>query len=172
MRGLRNNNPLNIRHSADRWQGARVAQTDKAFVQFQSMAYGYRAAWKVLDTYCLRFKRERKVYNVRNIIGQWAPPTENDTDAYVRAVVMLSGLGGNENMPRPKHYRAFGEVDKLVRLIAAMTCVENGIKWEQVDRKAIWEGYRLAFIKTNGDTIPTGPHWDEYWDWAPMPYGK
>ena len=172
MRGLRNNNPLNIRHSADRWLGARTTQTDKAFVQFQSMAYGYRAAWKVLDTYCLRFKRERKVYNVRNIIGQWAPPTENDTDAYVRAVVMLSGLGGNENMPRPKHYRAFGEVDKLVRLIVAMTCVENGIKWEQVDRKAIWEGYRLAFIKTNGDTIPTGPHWDEYWDWATMPYGK
>ena len=28
-RGLRNNNPLNIRHSKDRWQGARKEQTDK-----------------------------------------------------------------------------------------------------------------------------------------------
>ena len=144
-RGLRNNNPLNIRHSADKWQGARIAQTDKAFVQFTSMAYGYRAAWKILDTYCLAFKREGKAYNVRNIIGRWAPPTENDTDAYVRAVVKLSGLGGNENMPRPKHYRAFDEVEKLVRLIRAMVCVENGIKWEEVDRDAIWEGYDLAF---------------------------
>ncbi len=144
-RGLRNNNPLNIRHSADRWQGARINQTDKAFVQFTSMAYGYRAVWKILDTYCLTFKRERKAYNVRNIIGRWAPSTENDTDAYVRAVVKLSGLGGNENMPRPKHYRAFDEVDKLVRLIRAMTCVENGIKWEEMDKDAILQGYRLAF---------------------------
>ena len=189
-RGLRNNNPLNIRHSADKWQGARIAQTDKAFVQFTSMAYGYRAAWKILDTYCLAFKREGKAYNVRNIIGRWAPPTENDTDAYVRAVVKLSGLGGNENMPRPKHYRAFDEVDKLVRLIRAMVCVENGIKWEEVDTKDIWEGYDLAFPdarKTKDRNPPTsnkpfdipparlpdeitkiGPHWDEYWDWSPQ----
>ena len=47
-RGLRNNNPLNIRHSASRWQGARVEQTDKAFVQFTSLAMGYRAAWRIL----------------------------------------------------------------------------------------------------------------------------
>mgnify|MGYP003533551919 FL=1 len=44
-RGIRNNNPLNIRLSADKWQGMREEQTDKAFVQFKSMAYGYRAAW-------------------------------------------------------------------------------------------------------------------------------
>ena len=189
-RGLRNNNPLNIRHSADRWQGARIAQTDKAFVQFTSMAYGYRAAWKILDTYCLTFKKEGKAYNVRNIIGRWAPPTENDTDAYVRTVVKLSGLGGNENMPRPKHYRAFDEVDKLVRLIRAMVCVENGIKWEDVDITDLWHGYDLAFpnarkIKDRNppssnqplDISPArlpdeitriGPHWDEYWDWSPQ----
>ena len=169
-RGLRNNNPLNIRHSADRWQGARINQTDKAFVQFTSMAYGYRAVWKILDTYCLTFKRERKAYNVRNIIGRWAPPTENDTDAYVRDAVKLSGLGGNENMPRPKHYRAFGEVDKLVRLIMAMTCVENGIKWEEVDKEAIWQGYDLAFPGVRKDD--KNVVWDEYWDWSPKAYGK
>ena len=54
-RGMRNNNPLNIRHSADHWQGAAAEQQDKSFVQFESMAYGYRAAWKVLDSYCLHF---------------------------------------------------------------------------------------------------------------------
>ena len=197
MRGLRNNNPLNIRHSADRWQGARINQTDKEFVQFTSVAYGYRAVWKILDTYCLTFKKERKAYNVRNIIGRWAPPTENDTDAYVRAVVKLSGLGGNENMPRPKHYRAFEEVDKLVRLIMAMTCVENGIKWEQVDKEAIWQGYDLAFPGVRPPSVilnevkdlnahsgctqilpPDGRQddknvvWDEYWDWSPLAYGE
>ena len=54
-RGIRNNNPLNIRHSADRWQGARGEQKDKSFVQFKSMAYGYRAAWKTLQSYYNRF---------------------------------------------------------------------------------------------------------------------
>ena len=29
-RGIRNNNPLNIRHSTDRWQGASEEQTDKS----------------------------------------------------------------------------------------------------------------------------------------------
>ena len=31
-RGIRNNNPLNIRHSSDKWQGAAMTQTDKSFV--------------------------------------------------------------------------------------------------------------------------------------------
>ena len=192
-RGLRNNNPLNIRHSADRWQGARIMQTDPDYVQYKDIKWGFRAAWKILDTYCLTFKKEGKAYNVKNIIGRWAPPTENDTDAYVRAVVKLSGLGGNENMPRPKHYWNFEEVDKLVRLIRAMVCVENGIKWEKVDTKDIWKGYDLAFPdarKTKDRNPPSsnkpldipparlpdeitkiGPHWDEYWDWSPQAYG-
>ena len=144
-RGIRNNNPLNIRHSKDKWQGIAITQTDKSFVQFQSMAYGYRAAWKILDTYFLRFRRERQVYNVRNIIACWAPPSENDTDAYVRAVVRLSGLGGNEQIPRPNRYRNFERLDKTARLMAAMTCVECGVPLKQVDVKAIWEGYDLAY---------------------------
>ena len=54
-RGIRNNNPLNIRHSADQWQGACEEQKDKSFVQFKTMAYGYRAAWKTLQSYYNRF---------------------------------------------------------------------------------------------------------------------
>ena len=67
-RGIRNNNPLNIRHSADRWQGVRQEQTDKSFVQFKSMAYGYRAAWKTLQSYYNRFRAQGKEFTVRNII--------------------------------------------------------------------------------------------------------
>ena len=187
-RGLRNNNPLNIRHSKDEWEGRAMTQTDREFVQFQTMAYGYRAAWKTLDTYCLRFRRERKVYNIRTIIARWAPPSENDTDAYVRAVVRLSGLGGNENIPRPNRYRNFERLEKTARLLAAMTCVECGIQWEQVDWDAIWQGYDLAWTgRLKGlaedappaqeatDSEPTDEDlkhpethsvWDEYWDWS------
>ena len=191
-RGLRNNNPLNIRHSADHWQGAAEEQTDKAFVQFKTLAYGYRAAWKVLESYFKTFHNERKPYTVRNIIARWAPAQENDTEAYIRSVVNLAGLGGNENMPRPLRYYNYNELEKMVRLIAAMTCVENGISYKKVDTDAIWLGYDLAFPGRRKETrtsIPSGspvdvspfyvagqpvgssPDWDEYWDWSPEAFG-
>ena len=141
-RGMRNNNPLNIRHSASRWQGARVEQTDGSFVQFVSMAYGYRAAWKVLESYWKHFKRGRLPFTVGNIIHRWAPPSENHTDAYVRTVLKLTSLGGNEHLPRPFAGIA---IDKLVRLLAAMTTMECGIPYREVDVQAIWDGYELAF---------------------------
>ena len=39
-RGIRNNNPLNIRRTAkDQWQGLRAQQTDASFCQFESLDY-------------------------------------------------------------------------------------------------------------------------------------
>ena len=163
-RGIRNNNPLNLRHSADQWQGARKEQTDKSFVQFESMAYGYRAAWKTLDSYWKHFKQLRQPFTVRAIISRWAPPSENDTDAYVSTVLRLTSLGGNERLPRPLRGIA---IDKLVRLLAAMTTMECGVPYKDVDTSAIWEGYELAFPGKLGKTLPEDCcHMDEYWDWS------
>ena len=142
MRGIRNNNPLNIRHSADRWQGARMKQTDPSFVQFKTMAYGYRAAWRTLQTYYERFCMQSKPFTVRNIIERWAPPTEHDTEAYIRTVLRLSGIGGKENLLPPATATVYGRLSKL---IGSMTVMENGIRMNQVDEEAIAEGYRLAF---------------------------
>ena len=171
-RGMRNNNPLNIRHSADRWQGASAEQQDKSFVQFESMAYGYLAAWKVLDSYCLHFRRIRKPYTLSNIIRRWAPPSENDTDAYIRSVVLLSGLGGQESIPRPLRGIC---LEKTARLIAAMTCVENGIGMKDVPMDAIWQGYDLAYpgkraemelLRQKEEAEQRTRVWeDEYGDW-------
>ena len=146
-RGTRNNNPLNIRHSKDRWQGACINQTDKAFVQFTSMAYGYRAAWKILESYWKYFHDLPKAFNVRNIIARWAPPAENDTEAYIRAVIRLSGLGGNENMARPLRFWYLSDLERTARLLAAMACVECGMKMEEVNMDEVWQGYDLAFPK-------------------------
>lgn len=186
-RGLRNNNPLNIRHSADRWQGAREEQTDPSFVQFTTLAYGYRAAWKVLETYWAHFRQARRPFTVRSIVERWAPPAENDTDAYVRTILRLTGLGGQENLPRPRRGIHIG---KLVHLLAAMTVVECGLPANEVDTDAIIEGYDLAFpgrwrgkksrrFATTRSPLQPQPfhlaepyqhlplHWDEYWDWSP-----
>ena len=173
-RGIRNNNPLNIRRSADRWEGMRPEQTDKSFVQFTTMAYGYRAAWKTLESYWKYFHKLPKPFNVRNIISRWAPPTENDTEAYIRTVLRLTSLGGNENLPQPSRGV---DAERLVRLLQAMTTVECGIPYEEVDTKAIREGYRLAFPgkrvyartkpveEASVEDLEDWLIWDEYRDW-------
>ena len=147
-RGIRNNNPLNIRRSATRWQGAREEQKDKSFVQFKSMAYGYRAAWKILQTYYETFRRNNQPFTVRNIISRWAPPKENDTEAYIRTVLQLTGIGGKENLLPPSNVDSY---DRLAKLVSAMTCVECGIPLQWVDNEAIFQGYRMAFPENKAE---------------------
>lgn len=171
-RGLRNNNPLNIRHSASRWQGVRVEQTDKAFVQFTSMMMGYRAAWRILESYFNHFEAQQVPFTTRNIILRWAPPDENDSEAYIRSICRLTSLAGNEALKRPSSLNiqpsqralrtrksqssppplndAYTAYDpqaktKLIDLLAAMTCIENGISMNDVDRTAIERGLERAF---------------------------
>ena len=52
-RGLRNNNPLNIEKTkgGNPWRGEIVPSKDSRFAQFTTMAYGYRAAFKLLNNY-------------------------------------------------------------------------------------------------------------------------
>jgi hypothetical protein len=84
-RGIRNNNPLNIRRGVQ-WRGLRDFATDKAFCEFKSMDYGFRAAFCILRTYFSK----RGVRTLRQLISRWAPPTENNTEAYIRKVRLLS----------------------------------------------------------------------------------
>ena len=162
-RGIRNNNPLNIRHSTDRWRGIRAKQTDPAFVQFTSMAMGYRAAWRILKSYHQRFLREQRPFTPRNIIHRWAPHTENNSVAYLRAVCLLTGLGGNEGLPWPQEtelpYNQESDVIespvRLVLLLKGMTCVECGIGMSDICEQDIKKGYEMAFQKKSSRTSPT-----------------
>ncbi len=113
-RGLRNNNPLNIRHSSDKWQGRAKMQTDPAFVQFVSMAYGYRAAFVLLRTY-----RQKYGYNtLRKIIGRWAPPNENDTERYLQNVARWSGI--DPDKPIAGH-----DANTYIAIVSAMSRMES-----------------------------------------------
>ena len=161
-RGIRNNNPLNIRRSTDRWVGVREEQTDKSFVQFKSMAYGYRAAWKTLQSYYNRFCQQSKAFTVRNIIHRWAPPNENDTEAYIRTVLTLSGIGAQENLLPPENVDSY---HRLSKLLEAMTVMENGIRPHQVDTEAIYQGYKLAFPQNAQELDEWMLGEDEYGEW-------
>lgn len=98
-RGIRNYNPGNIRHTKGvRWQGQAAAQTDVEFVQFNGPRWGIRAIARVLITY--QDKRRAgdgsRIDSVREFIERWAPPFENDTDAYVRQVARAIGVGPDD----------------------------------------------------------------------------
>ncbi len=49
-RGLQNCNPGNIRQSKVRYKGEVRPSRDSAFKQFESLAWGYRAIFVLLDT--------------------------------------------------------------------------------------------------------------------------
>jgi hypothetical protein len=89
-RGVRNNNPGNIRISSNAWVGKIPTQqnTDGAFEQFQSMSDGIRALGKNLLTYFDRYS----LNTVRGIINRYAPPSENITGSYVNAVSDAVGV--------------------------------------------------------------------------------
>jgi len=126
-RGLRNNNPLNIRHNSDKFQGE-ITGTDKAFKTFSTMPYGYRAAFVTLHTYLTRGWN-----TIEKIIARWAPPIENDTEKYIVNVEKWSGV------PRGKELTAANGADYMM-IVAAMSFMENG---RNADINQIKEGFAL-----------------------------
>ena len=133
-RGLRNCNPLNIRRVAGtRWKGQRAEQTDRSFVQFESLEYGIRAAFCLLETY----RRKYKAVCIEDIINRWAPPSENDTRKYVETVCRLTGFGGKERL----------EESQLPALVCAMAFVECGAP---ISKETINKAYSLYVkLKSN-----------------------
>lgn len=79
-RGVRNNNPGNIRLSTQfKWTG-QVQGTDKDFCVFDKMENGLRAMFRLLANYHILYQ----VNTIREIFLRYAPPTENHTDVYAR----------------------------------------------------------------------------------------
>ena len=126
-RGLRNNNPLNIRHNADVFQGE-TKGNDKSFKTFSTMPYGYRAAFVTLATYL-----SRGWNTIERIIARWAPPIENDTEKYIVNVEKWSGV------PRSKELSAADGANYIL-IVAAMSFMENG---KNADINQVKAGFAL-----------------------------
>lgn len=80
-RGERNLNPGNIRKSATKWAGMADEQLDPDLITFKSAQFGIRAMCRILLTYS-----GRGINTVQDIINTWAPPSENDSQAYIQDV--------------------------------------------------------------------------------------
>lgn len=90
-RGIRNNNPGNIRKSKATWRG-KVEGSDPDFETFDSPQNGIRAIAKTL----LSYQDTHGLRTVRRMISRWAPATENNTIAYANAVAAALGVDMDE----------------------------------------------------------------------------
>lgn len=90
IRGIRNNNPANIRRGSA-WKGlvpflvdaSGQKIYDKSFCQFETMLYGVRALICLLRTYHYKYH----LNSVSKVIHRFAPATENNTWSYIVFVV-------------------------------------------------------------------------------------
>lgn len=113
-RGERNNNPGNLRLSAIPWQG-KIEGVDASFETFASAAAGLRALAVNLRTYQTKYD----LRTVRQIIARYAPPNENNTDAYTRAVAAAVGTTADAVID-------LSNDATLAALVAAIIKHENG----------------------------------------------
>ena len=113
-RGIRNNNPLNIR-IGNTWLGEVPNPTDSEFEQFVSPLYGLRAAFLILRRYIRRYGRN----TVRKIISAWAPSSENNTQVYISNVSRAMAIDPDEVID-------YADESTMVALVAAMALQECG----------------------------------------------
>ena len=126
-RGLRNNNPGNIRLSEVKYQGE-IKGSDKAFKSFGSRAYGYRAMLVILRTYYNKYR----LNTITKMIHRWAPTCENDTRAYINNVSKWSGI-------KPDAVIEITSKQMMCAIVAAMSRVENGVQASRAEVEAGWE---------------------------------
>lgn len=113
-RGIRNNNPGNIRAATEAWQGQAGADAGGMCI-FESAFYGIRALSRLLLTYQTHYG----LSTVSAIIGRWAPPNENDTGAYVDAVCRDTSFTADA-------WLHLSEADTLAAMVRAIIHHENG----------------------------------------------
>lgn len=114
-RGMRNCNPGNIRKSSDKWQGLAAEQPDPYFFSFEDPVYGIRAMVKILWTYQDKYK----IRSVDKLIRRWAPPSENNTRAYIQSVADKLGVAPDAEIK-------LKDARTLLNILKAIIQHENG----------------------------------------------
>ena len=112
-----------------RYRGEVVPGSDAEFKQFESMAYGYRAMFVLLDTY----RRRYGLNTIRMMLNRYAPPEENFTEAYIRIVSQRTGIAPDQRI------NTLSARD-MIPVVCAMSAVENG---EEAVREDVERGWQL-----------------------------
>ena len=106
-------NLLNIRYNeSNKWKGQTGSY--KGFCVFENTDYSIRAGIKILRSY-----NKRGIKNIRDIIKAFAPPSENDTERYIKSVCRWTGYTPEMELTSPV-------IASMV--ISAMIRMETGLQ--------------------------------------------
>lgn len=147
-RGIRNNNPGNVEmvRGEDRAPlhagiygrtGIEPVSSDgtQRFAQYSSMLGGIAAMVETMNMH-----QENGKNTIRSLIGQWAPPNENNTKAYIAQVSRELGIGPDDPLP------SVAENPSVAKALArAIIGVEVGAEQKLVSPDMIDAGVDLAF---------------------------
>lgn len=132
-RGIRNNNPGNIRKGI-KWLGRVEPGKDAAFVEFKTMPYGIRALYIDLIN-----KHKSGLRTIQGIIYRYAPPSENLTDAYVASVAKQMGI------PATAVFQP--TADNFKKFARAVAVHENGKDANLIQGSDWAAGWTLALVR-------------------------
>lgn len=90
--GMLLNNPFDLEITNIPWRGKITPGADKTFEQFDTMEHGLRAGFMDLLSAFNKHKRT----TIKAIVTPYAPPEENNTDAYIAAVCKYTGYGEDD----------------------------------------------------------------------------
>jgi hypothetical protein len=130
-RGIRNNNPGNIKMTGSTWGGEipEAQNTDGTFEQFTTFEYGVRAMIKLVTNHI------KNGYNtIEKLLHKYAPSSENPTSNYISFVVKETGY--------PKDAGLLLTKATLKKLVQAMAKFENGQSYPMYDSH-FEDGYKL-----------------------------
>ncbi len=128
-RGIRNNNPGNIRYNATAWAGLSIPPSDGEFCVFTEPKYGIRALARIIKTY----QNKHGIRTIAGVIGRWAPAVENDTESYIRSVCRQTGFSAQTELD-------LMDEKTLFALVKAIILHENG--QQPYTNQQILEGLR------------------------------
>ncbi|MFI3328072.1 MAG: structural protein P5 [Rikenellaceae bacterium] len=137
-RGIRNNNPGNIRLTASPFQGEINPSQDREFKQFKGAEWGYRAIFLIIHNYAVLYG----IDTLDKIIKRWAPPVENDTSIYIEVVAKRM------NLYRTSHIDSLNR-DTMLKLVTAMVKIECGVEPERDKMERGWELFAEGRDVTN-----------------------
>lgn len=148
MKEFRRNNPMNLRYSErNNWIGQTGATN--GFCNFQSVEYGFRAAFITLQSY------GKNGYNtIRKIVTRWAPPAENPTYTYIKFVaIRMAHLGYAEEGIDMRDVRLdMKNPEVIMDLMMFMTKFESGISVQVKEIRNMLRGFGLVTCQDE----PTG----------------
>lgn len=113
-RGIRNNNPLNLRRTDIDWKGEKKVVTDQEFEEFETMMWGLRAGLRNMKT---NFGRGNNT--IRKLISVWAPSSENNTENYIDIVSKETGIN-------PDAILIFG-LENMYPVVKSMCKIESNL---------------------------------------------